>query len=237
MLYWPVVNMLVWGFTSNFLVHKFTSAAVVGNVLLAGVLLMEIFTRSSITMLMLFLEEIWSRNLGHLFASPLRLREYTLGLVLVSFTRVLLSVTPAILIAWELFGFSLFSLGWPLLPFVLLLALSGFWYGLLILALLFRHGLAAEWLAWMATWLLTPMMAAYYPVSVLPRPLQMVAHALPGTYVFESMKSLLATGELHPENLWAALALNLAYLPIAGLIFWKAYQGARRRGGLLQMGE
>ena len=236
-LYWPMINISMWGFTSLYLVNHFSDATVVANVLIAGALLTEIFIRISVTILMLFLEEVWSRNLGHLFASPLRIGEYVGGLAIVCFLRTLISMTPAILVAAWLFHFSLFSLGWPLLAFIALLALNACWCGMLIVSLLLRYGLAAEWLGWMAAWLMVPLMAAYYPVTILPQPLQMIAHALPASHVFASMKSLMADTGLQGENLWVALGLNAIYVPIAGLVFNRAYQSARRRGGLLQMGE
>ena len=52
--------------------------------------------------------------------------------------------------------------------------------GLVIGALLLRHGLGAESLAWLAVFLLAPASAVYYPVSVLPTWLQYFAWALGG---------------------------------------------------------
>jgi len=237
MLYWPIINMATWGFTSLYFVQKFTDSIFASGTLIASVLLVEVFVRVCTTMLMLFMEEIWSRNLGHLFASPIKFSEYALGLISVCFVRTAIALTPAILIGKYLFGFSLFSLGWPLGAYIPLLALNGCWYGLLIIALLLRYGMSAEWMAWMATWLLIPFIAPYYPVSILPEALQHISHAIPATYVFECMKAQIAQQEFHPELLWTALGLNIIYLLIASFIFWLAYQGARKRGGLLQMGE
>ena len=107
----------------------------------------------------------------------------------------------------------------------------------MIISILLRFGLAAEWVAWMATWLLVPFFAPYFPVSVLPQGFQIISRALPPTYVFESMKGLISEGDLKPENLLIALALTIFYAILAALIFWRAYRNACRRGGLLQTGE
>ncbi|MFY9288124.1 MAG: ABC transporter permease [Alphaproteobacteria bacterium] len=237
MLYWPIINMATWGFTSAYLINKFTDTLIFSSSLLASVLLVEVFVRVSTTMLMLFMEEIWSRNLGHMFASPIKFREYTVGMVFVCFIRTAIALTPAILVAKFLFNFSLFSLGWPLLAYIALLAFSGCWYGLLIVSLLLRHGLSAEWMAWMATWLLVPFIAPYYPVSVLPEALQYISWALPMTHVFECVKDQLANNAVQAHYLWTALGLNVLYFAIASFVFWMAYQSARKRGGLLQVGE
>jgi ABC-2 type transport system permease protein len=199
--------------------------------------LMEFFIRPTMMALTLFMEELWSRNLGHLFASPLRASEYVLSLIVVTLARAAIALIPLLIITKYLFGFSLFSLGWAVVAFVPLLALGGCVYGTLIVALILRLGLSAEWLAWMATWLLSPFFAPYFPVSVLPPAFQAISYALPPTYVFESMKSLIATGELHPENLLIAFGLTCVYGLLAALAFRQAYRNARREGRLLQSGE
>ena len=237
MIYWPMINILMWGFVSLYLLHQFSSAVIIANVFLAGVLLSEIPLRSNMGMMVLFLEEIWSRNLGHLFASPLRLSNYIASVIGLSFMRTTIALIPAILTAKYLFGFSLFSFGWPLLLYILLLLMSGWWLGLLVLSLLLRFGIAAEWIGWMSSWLLIPLIAPYYPVSILPHWLQGISWSLPATYVFESMKSLLNNGELHGDYLWISFGLNIFYFTLSSVIFYKSYQGARRRGGLLQVGE
>jgi ABC-2 type transport system permease protein len=237
MMYWPLVNLSGWGFTSLYLTKKFANAEALGSTMIAGVVLVEFFLRPSVTALMMFMEELWSRNLGHLFASPIQVCEYALGLITVALLRTALALIPFFIVAYYLFGFSPLSLGWPMLTFASLLLLNGCIYGLMIVTVILRYGLAAEWLAWMATWLLIPFFAPYYPLSILPYGFQVVAHALPPTYVLESMKSLIGEGELHPENLVTALGLTVVYGFIAAFVFWRAYQSARRRGGLLQSGE
>ena len=58
-------------------------------------------------------------------------------------------------------------------------------------AFLLRQGLGAESLAWLAVFLLAPASAVYYPVSVLPHWLQLVAWALPSAHVFEGMRTVM----------------------------------------------
>ena len=79
--------------------------------LLGGVLLWEVALRSQMGVAISFLEEIWSRNLGHVFVSPLRPWELVAALLAISMMRMLAGVLPAILLAWALYAFNLFSLG------------------------------------------------------------------------------------------------------------------------------
>ena len=237
MMYWPMINIALFGFVSLAMVQHFGHADVMTDTYLGGLLLAELLTRTVMAMLVMYMEEVWSRNLGHLFASPLRLRDYAASLMGLSVVRCAVAVIPAFVAAYFLVGFSVFRLGGALPLYTLLLWMNGWWYGLLVMALLIRFGQASEWLGWMATWVLMPFMAPYYPVSILPSAFQIISDILPGTYVFESMKQQLATGTVNTQDLALAAGLNLVYLLIATRVLTRAYRTAQRLGGLLQMGE
>lgn len=237
MMYWPIINISLYGFLSLTLMQRFGHADIMTDTFLAGLMLLEIQTRAVMGALIMYMEEVWSRNLGHLFASPLRLRDYAAALVTLCTMRCVICVIPAFIAVYYLFDFSILRLGWHLPLYVVLLCMNGWWYGLMIVSLLMRFGLAAEWLGWMSTWLLLPFMAPYYPVSVLPHAFQIISWSLPGTYVFESMKAQLATGSPRFDYLGIALILNLLYFAVSLLVLNGAYRSAKNSGGLLQMGE
>ena len=238
MMYWPILNITLFGFISLSMVRRFGHADVMTDSFLCGIMLSEVLTRNTVGMLIIYLEEVWSKNLGHLFASPLSLHDYVMSLIGLSFLmRTLFALIPAFLVVYFLFHFSILTLGWNLVLYWILLSLQSWWFGLLILSVLMRYGLAAEWLGWMCSWLLMPFMAPYYPVSILPAAFQLISWSLPGTYVFESVKVQLVTGHARFDYLAIALVLDLAYLAIAAYVFLRAFKSAKRNGGLLQMGE
>jgi ABC-2 type transport system permease protein len=237
MMYWPVLNITLYGFISLSMVHRLGHADIMTDAFFCGLMLAEVLTRTVMAVMIVYMEEVWSRNLGHLFASPMRLRDYIACMMAFSMARTAIAVLPAFVAVYFLFDFSILRLGWGLPIDAALLCINGWWYGLLIVSMLMRFGLAAEWLGWMCTWALLPFLAAYYPVSILPHAFQLVSWILPGTYVFESMKAQLATGVGRADYLWIALGLNLAYFLMASIVFARAYRSARVRGGLLQMGE
>src|ERR1700710_1004407 len=73
--YFSTLELLIWGFTANFFSHmRMGSASSAGGpiagALLAGVLLWQVMLRGQLGVPFSFLEEIWSRNLGHVFVSP-----------------------------------------------------------------------------------------------------------------------------------------------------------------------
>lgn len=68
--YWPTVQMIMWGFISQFMATNSTWVAQAAGVLIAAVLLWDVLFRGQLGVSVSFLEEMWSRNLGHLFVSP-----------------------------------------------------------------------------------------------------------------------------------------------------------------------
>jgi ABC-2 type transport system permease protein len=237
LFYGPIVDTVLWGFLNQFLASNSSYVAQAGGVLLAGMFLWDVMFRSQLGVAVGFLEEVWSRNLGHLFVSPLRSYEWLLSLVIVSMMRTIAGLAPAVLIAMWMYHFSLFDLGLPLAGFIANLMMMGWWLALLIVAAVLRWGQGAENLAWAAAFVLSPFSCIYYPVSTLPGWLRPVALALPGAHVFEGMRGVMVQHVFRPDALAWAFGLNVVYLIGAGLVFLAAFAGARNRGALLQPGE
>ena len=186
---------------------------------------------------MSFLEEMWARNLGQLFVTPLRPYEWLISLLAMSVIRVTIGVVPAALLAIPLYHYSIFDMGLPLVAFLVVLMAMGWALGLAICGGILRHGMGAEGLAWTVIFALAPLSCIYYPVTILPVWLQPFAWALPSTYVFEGMRAVMFEGNFRTDYLLTAAALDLVYLALGALIFAIAFRDARRRGALLQMGE
>jgi ABC-2 type transport system permease protein len=236
--YWPVLNMCIWGFTSSFLRARMGNPAIMaGATLLGGVLLWEVTLRSQMGMSISFLEEMWSRNLGHVFVSPLRPFEMVLALIAMSVIRMLLGTLPAILLAWAFYAFNLFTLGPVLVLFFMNLMMMGWSVALGVVSLILRHGAGAEPLAWGLLFGLAPFSAVFYPVSVLPSFIRPIAYALPTTHVFEGMRAAILQGVIRWDHLAAAFVLNLVWLAGAALLFNRQFHAARVSGALISIGE
>lgn len=235
--YWPVMQMLIWGFLSQFLYQHSEWFVRAGGVLIGAVLLWDILFRSNIGVSVSFLEEMWSRNLGQLFASPLRPYEWALSLFTISVIRTSIGVVPAALLAIPLYHYSIFELGLPLVAFFANLLLFGTAMGLAVSGLVLRYGLGAESLAWIAVFAFAPISGIYYPISVLPGWLQPIALALPPAHVFEGMRAVALEGVFPTGHLLWAVGLNAVFLAAGLTAFLYAFRLARHRGLLLQMGE
>ncbi|HUX26952.1 MAG TPA: hypothetical protein VMV87_20335 [Burkholderiales bacterium] len=63
--------------------------------LISGLLLWEVMFRGLLAVALVLLDELYSRNLGHLFVSPLRPTELIASMIAVSFLRTCVSVGAA----------------------------------------------------------------------------------------------------------------------------------------------
>ena len=237
MAYWPAVNMVMWGFTSRFFTGHSDWLALGGVVLIGGVLLWDVMFRGNLGVALSFMEEMWSRNLGHLFVSPLRPYEMVASLLLMSLIRTLIGIGGATLIAIPLFGYNIYDMGLPLIAFFLNLIVMGWAIGLMVSGIVLRYGMGAESIAWVSVFAIQPLCAIYYPVATLPHWLQPVALALPASHVFEGMRELLLEHSFNLYHMQWAIGLNLVFLCIGIAVFLGYFRIARQRGLLLQVGE
>ncbi len=235
--YWPTMNMVLWGFIAKYLATNSSVIAQVPALLISGLLLWEVLFRGQLAFALAFLEELYSRNLGYLFVSPLRPIELVAAMIAVSLLRTCAGVGAAAALAIALYAASIFDLGLPLVAFFANLLVTGWAVGLMVAALVLRYGLAAENLAWGVIFVIAPISGIYYPISVLPGWLQSVAWCLPTSYVFEGMRGVLLQGAFQWYLFAGALALNALYVAAGAGIFFAAFRGARTSGALLQMGE
>ncbi|MEE9545252.1 MAG: ABC transporter permease [Rhodospirillales bacterium] len=235
--YWPTMQMMLWGFITTFFLEHSTWVAQAAAVLISAVLLWDVLFRSNLGVALSFIEEIWSRNLGQLFVSPLRPCELVSSLLIMSFIRTIISVTPAAFLALPFFDVWVFQLGPPLIAFFANLLIMGWSVGLVVSALVLRYGLGAESLCWLGIFLVGPISGIYYPIATLPGWLQPVAWALPSAYVFEGMRGVLFEQVFRVDFFAAAVALNVIYLALSCAFFLFMFHTARKKGLLLQQGE
>ncbi|HYF05871.1 MAG TPA: ABC transporter permease, partial [Patescibacteria group bacterium] len=74
MLYWPVLDLMLWGVTSKY----FTEASGTGDIVLlvlSGLVFWGVFWRGQYEVPLNLLEDIWGQNLINMFASPLKFSE------------------------------------------------------------------------------------------------------------------------------------------------------------------
>lgn len=241
LIYWPLVQMLTWGFLQTYLLNATQSGGgrlgLAAGALIGSMLLWDILFRGQLGFSISFLEEMWSRNLANLMMSPLRPAEFIVSLMTMSVIRLAVGMVPVSLLAIVFFGFNLWSLGFGFAVFFANLILTSWSIGLICAGLVLRFGLAAESLVWTIMFLMQPLACVFYPVATLPTWLQGFAWLLPPTYVFEGLRQLLSQHILRLDLIGKAFALNVMIFSAAVIAFLSLLRAARRAGSLLQTGE
>jgi ABC-2 type transport system permease protein len=235
MVYWPIVNIVVWGFFTLYLRHGDRLRPGVISCLLGAVILWGLFNAFQRDMAVGFLEELWSRNLVSLFASPLSVTEYLTGLLIITFAKALIGLIVESLIACLFYHYNIFPMLVTLIPFILNLALFALTMGIVISGLIFRYTTKFQAMAWSFAGILMPLSCVFYPLSSLPSFLRPMASILPTTHSFEGMREAIERGGFSNTHFNWGLGLNMIYLIFAVLFFRSMFEAARSRGLLVKM--
>jgi ABC-2 type transport system permease protein len=227
---WVAIDIVLWGFISRYLTSVSAAGLDFVPVLLGAVLFWEFFTRVMQGVTTAFFEDVWSRNFLNVFATPLSISEYVLGLVLTSMLTSAVGLSVMFLLSTTLFGLPVFAPGLWLIPFLLVLFLFGIALGILATSIVLRFGPASEWLVWPIPALLSPFVGVFYPLSTLPRWMQLIARALPPSYVFEDLRGLLAGHPVSAQAQLLAAGLALLHVGLAIWLFTRVYRYAVRHG-------
>jgi len=237
LIYWPAVQIFLWGFISKFFTLNSDYYSNTVGVILTAAILYDFLFRASISYNMMFLEEIWSRNFTNLFIAPIKISEIITSLTLTAILRTLIGLVPAAILAIPFFGVSIFELGVPLFFLLLSLYIFGVTLGLLVTSGLLRFGPSFENIAWASLFFLAPLGCIYYPIEILPESLQIIAKALPLVHIFEEMRNILLNNSVNSLEIVKSILISMVYFIIGVTIFYMAYYGAKEKGTLINMGE
>ena len=106
---------------------------------------------------------------------------------------------------------------------------------IVIMAIILMLGRNYGFLSFYALGILILLSAPMFPIEMFPGPVQAVSSVMPYTYVFESIRMLIATGAVQVIVLLKGLAVSLAYFIASIPIFALAFKEARKRGTLVRM--
>jgi ABC-2 type transport system permease protein len=230
MFAWVGIDIVLWGFITKYLNSVSESGFNFVPVLLGAVLLWDFFMRVMQGVTMAFFEDVWSRNFLNFFATPLSMSEYVGGLVITSVLTSSVGLLVMLLLAILVFGLSFFSFGLVLIPFLLILFMFGIALGIFACAMVLRLGPSAEWFVWPIPALISPFAGVFYPLSTLPQWMQIFSHLLPPAYVFESVRAIVSGRTFPGIYLIAGVALDVLYILLAYLFFFRTYRYAVRTG-------
>jgi len=234
-LYWPVMDIVVWGFLTVFLAQRGNLRPGLISFLLGAAVLWGMFRAFQRDLAVSFLTEVWSHNVMELLTTPLTIREYLSGLLIINLLKAIVGTAAATIVAFVFYSYDFFPYLLALLPFILVLIIFALAVGILVTGLIVRYTTKIQSFTWSITGLVMPFSCVFYPLTALPRPLRPWALALPTTQAFEGLRQVMAGGGLSLARLGSGLALDCAYLLAAVAIFDWLFRAAHARGLLVKM--
>lgn len=234
--FWVAIDIVLWGFLTKYLNSVQFARLDFVAIILGALILWDFMIRIQQGLMVAFFEDMWTQNFLNLFASPLSMEEYLLGLILTCTATGALAFAVMLIFAGLAFGYSIFTLGISALPFLFILYIFGIALGIFVIGIVLRFGPSAEWFAWPIPMVIAPLAGVYYPVTTLPVPLQWLASVLPPTYVFEGMRAVISGKGLSLHNLILGGTLTLVSLGLATLFFSVIFRYVIRNGLITRFG-
>lgn len=219
------MDIVIWG-----LVGTWVQPSSAQSLILTALVFWEIILRTSVEITSSLLEELWGHSLLNLFASPIKISEWVLALMLSGFIKATITFSFSTFLVLALFKVNPFDLGWTLPLFWVLFALIGCSTGFLGAGFIIYAGHRLESLAWQIVWSFAPISTVFYPLEALPVWLQKVANFFPMAYVFESMRIQMTTGLLPKNMLFIGSLLTLFYLALSIFFFRYMFRKSLNKG-------
>lgn len=228
-LYWPFLDILVWGFLGAWM-QRAQNIPNFAAVTLLGILLLQVVFRTPNVIIMGFLDEIWANNLVNLFSLPLRLSEWITGIII--FAAIIAAAVASCSIAamWLLYHLPLAKIMMAFLIFAPPLFICGTWLGFMGLLMVVSFGKRAQELGFIIAWFFAPFSGGFYPIDALPEWGKAISSLLPMSYILEGMRNYILADVNPLPYLVKGYAMALLYATIAIALFVYAFSRSKIKG-------
>lgn len=227
MIYWPLIDTLLWGVTGQWLSSAGQDAdearMLIVSILL-GLIFWNVIWRSQAEVSRNLMDEIWNNNLINLFSTPLRVYEWVTSVLLLSVIKTAITMVLLVPAVFFLYTVNVFELGWWIPVFFLSATMTGWWLGFISAGIVLRYGPKAQTVIWTLPGILLPFSAIYFPLSQLPLAIQPISRAIPTTYIFEAMRTLIQGGNIQLGYIGLSFGLNTLFLAFAFWFFVKSFR-------------
>lgn len=229
-LYWPLVDIALWGFTANWVNINQTTASTAGLALITAVVFWQLVNRAGFEVSSSLLEEFWTLNMVNIFATPIRISEWIIATILLTVGTSLFVTCYCIAAVKLMYGIHILGIGLAVIPYLISLFLAGLWISFVSSIFLIYFGARVQSLAFMLTWLFAPFIAAFYPLEILPAYGRIIAYLLPMTYSFEGIRHLVQEGTFVPSLFWWGFVMSIVYCAGAIWGFKAAFERSKEKG-------
>lgn len=233
-LFWPFISLISVGLLTRFL--GLDSKMV--EFVLIGVIAFSVVQIGQLDIAYVILYSIWNKSLKHEMVAPIcafhliagswgmgAIHSFIIFILMCSFSSFAFHLNFLESGIARLF---LFFLG------LILFAAS---VGIAVCALAFRFGGRAHVGATSIVSILILLSGIYYPVEVLPRPLELAASFIPLTYFLEYFRSFYGFTMKSHNPILIGFSLTALYNMISAYLLFLSIRNARKKGYLTKMSE
>lgn len=230
-LFWPLLDVVTWGFLGSWIqgsgITQFQHYEVI---VFLGVLLWQVVGRGAHVIALAFNEELWQNNILNVFSLPLRLLEFSLGMILYFAIMVIATALCGFFSIYMLYDVSLWEIGYNFFLFLPPLLFSAIWLGFTSLHPVVLLGKRGTELGFVLVWLLLPFSGAYYPIDVLPPWGQTISALFPMSYIFNGMRAYVAHQQDPTSYLIKGYTMSIIYAVSAIGIFIYLFNRNKQKG-------
>lgn len=235
LIYSPLFELVMWYFVTQYFYDVGGQSFSFVKVLLAAAILWGFFGHIQHHICVQFLEDIRSRNLLNLFASPIGVSEYLGGFLVTNFFISGLSLLSVAVIAAVFHLYNIAEVGICLAATLWVLFIFGWSIGIFISAMILRFGRFCEALLFVIPSVLATISAVFYSVETLPRAIQPLCFLVPTTYVFEGMRQVVLIGQADWTKWVTAFFLSIFYLVFSIAFFYAVHRSVLKAGLLTRL--
>lgn len=229
-----LINISLFGFIANYLVQGGNNRYQVQGLLIA-VIFWEVIRINQYSITVSSLWNVWSHNLCNMFIAPIRMVEYLCAHVISATIKSILLLSSALILARLVFDLNVLSIGvFPVLFMYLNMVIFATAVGLVLLGLIFKRGTRIQALAWGSIYIIQPLCAVFFPVSILPVFLQPVSYVFPITYFFEWVRAIHTGGSYSSLKVLGAFVYNIVFLLVCCYVFSRQVASSKRTGQLVR---
>lgn len=230
LIYWPLLDITLWGFTSTWMASGQEDGGAIALTTLTALMLFHIMLRAHMDVAISVVYELWDRNLVNLFSSPITIDEFCSGIMILGIIKSIFTLLFCSIVIWALHGLNVFALGWQLVPLIIALIISGWSMGFFIAGLLMYWGQRAQGFIWSIGWLFGAFCGVFYPITILPQWAQYIARSMPMTYVFEGVRYAIVNNTLPMTGIYISIGLSIAYFIVTNTFFKSMFRYSRLYG-------
>ncbi len=224
------LTIVVWGFLGKWLAGDTLHNASLQVAMFLSFVSWELMQRSYFDISGRFQDEINDGNIINIFASPLQLLEYLFGLLLLACINLSTIISIIFFVAFCFYDIALWRADPKIIPFMGVMVFSGLSMGLCGASFLITTGKKFYGIIFIMIRSFAPLSGAFYPVTVLPKPLLFIARILPFGYATEGIRVVMLHGTFDWYLFIVSITLSFVCFACATYLFFWSFLRSKERG-------